>query len=224
MRAAGRAVGSWRVGGVGAGLGLSRQLVRPALAGRRLMATAASGVPEAPTKEEAPATSSLITPRTRQVSATESHEVALAQTGWRQTMLKLTGCAEPPPSVYAVVECVGSDPAWLGRTRQLSMAFLPRSQVLLRGQCADESVADIVRPHSHRSVSGQSAGDLTPVVLASDCAGTKHALRKPGQRRCVRRAGYRTTSPRASTYWCYTCGYAWSACGRRVTPARTFHK
>jgi hypothetical protein len=106
MRAAGRVAGSWRVGGVGAGLGLSRQLVRPATVGRRLMATAASGVPEAPTKEEMPATSSLITPRTRQVSATESHEVALAQTGWRQTMLKLTGCAEPPPSLLKV-ECVG---------------------------------------------------------------------------------------------------------------------
>ena len=88
MRAVGRL--QWRVGGVGAGLGV-RQLVRPATVGRRLMATAESGVPQAPTKEEPPATSSLITPRTRQVSATESHEVALAQTGWRQTMLKLTG-------------------------------------------------------------------------------------------------------------------------------------
>ena len=91
IRASGRL--QWRVS---AAVGM-RQLVRgssvapTAAAGRRLMATAASGVPDAPTKEERPARSSLISPRTRQVSATESHEVALAQTGWRQTMLKLTG-------------------------------------------------------------------------------------------------------------------------------------
>ena len=96
IRAGGRL--QWKVS---AAVGM-RQLMRgssvapTATLSRRLMATAASGVPDAPAKEERQPRSSLITPRTRQVSATESHEVALAQTGWRQTMLKLTGCASCP--------------------------------------------------------------------------------------------------------------------------------
>ena len=61
----------------------------------RTMATATTGAAEE--KEQAGPSSSLITPRTRQVSATESHAVALEQTGWRQTMLKLSGCARTQP-------------------------------------------------------------------------------------------------------------------------------
>ena len=68
----------------------------------RGLATAATSVVDEPDKEEPHATSGLITPRTRQVSATESHEVALAQTGWRQTMLKLTGC------VRSLIQCAAS--------------------------------------------------------------------------------------------------------------------
>lgn len=76
--------------------------VIPRFASGRTLATASTGVNAAEEKEQAGPSSSLIEARTRDVSATESHAVALQQTGWRQTMLKLSGCARHRPATRAI--------------------------------------------------------------------------------------------------------------------------